>query len=110
MSPVTIVNPRMQPCLGVSIVVIKYHDKTNSGRRGFLLAYNSQVMCRHLGASGAQGKNLGHDRSHGRMLLTGLLTPPPPGFLIVLFYITQDGLPRVGSTHRGLGSPTPITN
>lgn len=108
MSPITIVNPRMQPCLGVSIVVIKYHDKTNSGRRGILSAYNSQVMRQHLGASGAQGKNLGHDRSHGQANAAYWLAPS--GFLIVLFYITQDRLPSVGSTHRGLGSPTPITN
>lgn len=62
--PITIVNSFMQPYLRVSIVVIKYHDKTNSGRRGFLSAYNSQVMRPHLGTTGAQGKNLGHNRSH----------------------------------------------
>jgi hypothetical protein len=44
---------------------------------------------------------------HGGMLLTGLLLMT---WLSLLSYITQDHLPRYGSTHNGIVSPSSITN
>ena len=47
------------------------------------------------------------DRSHGRMLLIGLLAH---SFFNLLSYRTQDHLPRDGTAHSGLGTPTSTTN
>lgn len=86
----------------VTIVVIKYHDQTNMGKRGLsdLHFYSIAHYQRDSGQPLKQERNLGAGADAETMKRCCLLTCIH-GLLSLLSYTTQDQQPKYSTTHNG---------